>query len=196
VPVEIPLDKICVRTGVFCPRCQRLLDEGVYDELDVKVMRALLSIERELGSYNIRFVKAQRLDHKVVVTVEAPGGALPAGLGRRIQEAMDDPTVSDVIVLPHGGGLQRLLEYAVRPFRIVDTVINYAPDGREYLIVKLPRQAKDQLDPGLVRVVVEIAKKKYGKSIIFEYVDVSEEEPSEKISIQELRRILGNIDRL
>ena len=195
MPVEIPLDKICVRTGVLCPRCQRLVDEGVYSDLDVRVMAALVGLERRLEGYRIRYVKSEVVGRKLIVMIESPGGIVPAWLGRAIQEALDDPSITGVVVIPYGGTLQKLVEYAVRPFRVVDTSIYYSLDGSEYLIVKLPERARGKLDPGLVDVVSRIAREKYGVRLMFEYVSVPEEEGAEKISVERLKSILDSIDR-
>ncbi len=195
MPVEIPLDRICVRTGVLCPRCQSLVDRGLYDELDIRVMRTLLSIERRLGDARIKYVKTLRLDNRLVVLVEAPGGSLPGWLGKELQMALDDPSITRVIVVPHGGGVQKLVEHAVKPFKVVDVSVYYSPDGKEYYIVRLSASAKGKIDRSLLRVVEKLAEKWYGKGIIVEYVETPREEASEKISISELRSLLDKIDR-
>ena len=195
MPVEIPLDRICVRTGVLCPRCQSLVDRGLYDDLDIRVMRALLGIEKRLGDVRIKYVKARRLGTRLIVVVEAPDGSLPSWLGRELQMALDDPSITSVIVLPHGGGVQKLVESAVRPYRVVDVSLYYLPDGKEYYIVKLPSSARGRVNSELLRVVEELAEKWYGAGIMIEYVDVPEEEPVEKVSVKDLRSLLDRIDR-
>ncbi len=195
--MEIPLDRICVRTGVLCPRCQRLVDEGVYNELDVEVMRAFLRIEKKLGDRTLRYVKTQRLDHKLVVLVDTPDGILPSWLGKELQAALDREDVTAVIVLPHtGGDIKKLIEYAVRPYRIIDITRVYSLDGSIDYVVKLPAKARGRLDPGVLAIVLELVQKRFGGRLYIEYVDVEEREEVEKVSTEELKKLLDRIDRL
>jgi len=43
--LRIPLDTLCVKTGVLCPRCQSIVRSGSVKEYEVDVMRELLDLE-------------------------------------------------------------------------------------------------------------------------------------------------------
>jgi hypothetical protein len=43
--MKIPLDYLCVKSGLLCNRCQSLVDSGEVDSFEVKVMQALLELE-------------------------------------------------------------------------------------------------------------------------------------------------------
>ncbi|MEM1801488.1 MAG: transcription elongation factor, partial [Desulfurococcaceae archaeon] len=42
------LDKICVKSGVFCPSCQRKIESKIVDEDEIPVIRTLMDLEDEL----------------------------------------------------------------------------------------------------------------------------------------------------
>ena len=196
MPVEIPLDRICVRTGLLCPSCQRKVREERYTEDDLNVMRALLSLEGKLGQLKVRFVRSYRVDHKLVVLLESTSGTLPVWLNRELQAALDDPTVNSVIVLPaRGVGVKELVEAAIRPFKVVDVSKVYSPDGSVYYVVRLPSNTRGKLDAGVLKIVLELIEKRFRAGVYLEYVEEEEEEPGVKISVKDLRSLLDRLDR-
>lgn len=194
MPVRIPLDRICVNTGVLCPRCQRIAEERGYSDLDIRVMRALLSLEKRLGATEIEFVSTRRLDGKLLVLVRAQG-EVPVWLGRELQAALDDPSVARIIVLPIDiRDPKALIEYAIRPFRVLDIKKVYLPDGSEDLIVKLPRAALERTDPAVLETVLDVVRRRIRGEVYIEYVDVP---AGERVSIakEDLWRVLDKIGR-
>ena len=194
MPVKIPLDRICVNTGVLCPTCQRIAEERGYTDLDIRVMRALLSLEKRLGGSEIEFVATKRLDGKLLVLVRARG-EVPVWLGRELQAALDDPGVARIIVLPIDiRDPKALIEYAIRPFRVLDIKRVYLPDGSEDLIVKIPKAALERTDPAVLETVLDIIRGRLRGEIYIEYVDVP---AGERVSIarEDLWRALDKIGR-
>ncbi|MCY0868878.1 MAG: hypothetical protein OWQ48_06620 [Desulfurococcus sp.] len=68
--MKYPLDRICVKSGVLCPSCQRKVEEGVVREDEIPVMRVLMDLEEKLkflrkGSYS----KTYRLRDRLIVMI-------------------------------------------------------------------------------------------------------------------------------
>ena len=84
--MKIPLDYVCVKTGVLCPRCQRLVNTGVVKEYEVNVMKVLLDLEEK---YDFRFLKdatyvtSMKTNGMLVLIIEANNPSIhPRILGR------------------------------------------------------------------------------------------------------------------
>lgn len=196
VPVEIPLDKICVRSGILCPRCQSLIDRGVYDSVDVSVMRALLDVEDRLGGVSVRFVKSRVVDGVLVVVVETRGGSVPVWLGEEIRKRVDLDGVRDVLVVEGGRDPLALLERLISPFKVLAVNKSYLPDGSVAVVLKLPAGARRLLAEkgAAARVVLDMLREKYSGEIYIEYEEQGET-GSVKLSKPDLKKLLGGLDR-
>ncbi len=196
MPVDIPLDKICVRSGILCPRCQSLVDRGVYDSVDVSVMRALLDVEDRLGGVSVRFVKSRVVDGVLVVVVETRGGSVPVWLGEEIRKRVDLDGVRDVLVVEGGRDPLALLERLISPFKVLAVNKSYLPDGSVAVVLKLPAGARRLLAEkgAAVRVVLDMLREKYSGEIYIEYEEQGET-GSVKLSKPDLKKLLGGLDR-
>ena len=47
--MDLPLCSFDLKTGIFCPRCSEKLRRGLYSDLDVKVMKKLLELEKSFS---------------------------------------------------------------------------------------------------------------------------------------------------
>ncbi len=196
MPVDIPLDKICVRSGILCPRCQSLVDRGVYDHVDVSVMRALLDVEDRLGDVSVRFVKSRVIDGVLVVVVETRGGSVPVWLGEEIRKRVGLDSVRDVLIVEGGRDPLALLERLISPFKVLAVNKSYLPDGSVAVVLKLPAGARRLLAEkgAAARVVLDMLREKYSGEVYIEYEE-QEERGSVKLSKPDLKKLLGGLDR-
>ena len=196
LPVNIPLDKICVKTGVLCPRCQRIMDSGRYDEIDLEVMRALVSIEQRVEGSELEYVKSYLFGNKLVVLVKTNRGELPKDLGKHIEAALDNPRIGNVIVIPTDEDPQRLVEYVIRPYKIIDMKRVYLPDGSETVTILVPLNAAPKLSGEIADLVKKYLERKLSAEILFEFVEKSPtEEKRQGLGLKkpDLKRILGDL---
>jgi len=170
VPVSIPLDKICVRSGVYCPRCQRLLDEGKYSKVDVKVMEALLAVEGKYSGYEIKFVKSYRIDDLLYVLVEARPG-IPVSLGGDIYRRVKDLGIERVVVVEYSRDPRRVLEQLLTPYPVLAIEEAYLPDGSTVAVIRVPRDAQRFIESFKGRTVLKLAEVLLGKPVYVEYSD-------------------------
>lgn len=143
--VRIPLDTICVRSGLLCPRCEARIREGEYEEWEVDVMKALLDVGERLGG-EVRYVKAHRVGGEVYIFLEAPRG-LPVWLGQELSRALG----ARVYVVEYSKDIRRLASNLLHPARVIGLDYSYLPDGSTLLQVKVDRSPR--------RGVEELAKK-------------------------------------
>ncbi len=174
MPVRIPLDKICVRTGVFCPRCQRLLDEGKYSDVDVKVMEVLVEAERKYRDYDIRFEKAYQFDDIVYVLLEAKPG-IPSGLGGEIARKLRDLGIQRVVLVQYMRDPRKIIEQVIQPYPLLGVEEAYLPDGSTVAVIKVPKEARSFLESFKGRLALRLAEKLLGKQVYVEYVDAKVE---------------------
>jgi transcription antitermination factor NusA-like protein len=196
MPVEIPLDKICVRSGVLCPRCQSLVDKGLYDDIDLNVMRALISLENKLSSIKIKYIKSKIKNGKLLVFVEAePPDAIPVWLGKELVAYLDDPSIKEILILPKFNDPQKLLEYIIKPYRVLGVKRTYLPDGSLVVTLSLPQGAREKLESsGLAGLVIEALREKYGGDVLIDYVKESSEQERISVSKQDIKNILSKLD--
>ncbi|MEB3845153.1 MAG: hypothetical protein LRS48_05700 [Desulfurococcales archaeon] len=180
----------------MCPRCQSLVDRGVYDSVDVSVMRALLDVEDRLGGVSVRFVKSRVVDGVLVVVVETRGGSVPVWLGEEIRKRVDLDGVRDVLVVEGGRDPLALLERLISPFKVLAVNKSYLPDGSVAVVLKLPAGARRLLAEkgAAVRVVLDMLREKYSGEIYIEYEEQGET-GSVKLSKPDLKKLLGGLDR-
>ena len=170
MPVEIPLDRICVKSGILCPRCQALVDKGVYNDLDVKVMKAFLDIERKTRGYTIKYVKSYQIDDILYVLVESTPG-IPSTLGADLRKTLGIEEITRVIVVEYKDDKRRLIETLISPYKVLGIQEAFLPDGSNVFVIKVPIEAKRLLESHKGKYIVRLAEKLLGKQIYIEYIE-------------------------
>ena len=78
--------------------------------------------------------------------------------------ALDKPRIKKVIVMPTNEDPKSLLEYIIRPYKVIDMSRYYLPDGSEAVTIKIPRDAAVKL----VGELEELVKKYFTFSVRYE----------------------------
>ncbi|MCC6014574.1 MAG: transcription elongation factor [Desulfurococcaceae archaeon] len=139
--MRIPLDQLCVKSGVLCPRCESLVRSGAVTELDVEVMRALLKAESAPDFRFLRdsaYVRSIKLGSMVVIQLDAPNvdsrsllklaKYLESELGSRIR-----------IVNSKGASTKELVRSIIQPARVLGVNTLWLPDGTMEYVVRIPK---------------------------------------------------------
>ncbi|MCD6324402.1 MAG: transcription elongation factor [Desulfurococcales archaeon] len=141
--MKIPLDYLCVKTGVLCPRCQRLVDTGVVGDYEVDVMRALLDLEERPDFKFLKtakYVKTLRLDGMYVLILETKDPNLrPRDLGRLGRALSDKLRVRTRVINKVGGDIRELAKQLMYPARVTGVNTLWLPDGSIEHIVRVPK---------------------------------------------------------
>lgn len=136
--MKYPLDKVCIKSGILCPRCQRLIDSGKVDKHEIPVMKTLIELEekyKELrqGSY----VKAYKSNNLMIVLVQ---GITDQKVLERVSKEVGQKIGSRVKIIEKTGDLRRLIEQVIYPATLLGVNTLWLPDGTEQVVVRISRR--------------------------------------------------------
>ncbi len=137
--MKYPLDRICVKSGILCPRCQRLVDTGVVGEYEVPIMRELIFLE-EKGFKELRkgsYIKAYKSGDLVVILVEGIGDQKAL---ERASKELANKLGSRVRIVERSGDTRRLVEQVIYPATLMGVNTLWLPDGTEQVVVRVFRR--------------------------------------------------------
>lgn len=165
--MKYPLDKICVKSGTFCPSCQRKLSEGIVEDYEIEIMKALMELE-DNGVKELRkgeYAKAYIVDNKYVVVLRGDwsqselqkiGRELARKIGKRVKIVID---TSDI---------RKFIEQALSPASVYSINRVWLPDGSEQLVVLLPSKDRRYIrDP---KAWSQFLSKHLGKDVRIKYL--------------------------
>ncbi|MEM0015135.1 MAG: transcription elongation factor [Zestosphaera sp.] len=141
--MRIPLDVLCVKTGVLCPRCQSLVKNGSVKDYEVDVMRELLELE-ETPEFRflkeVEYVRSIMSEGATVVILQEPKSNSPdpralSKLGWMLSERLGSKTK----VIVNTKDLKEVVKQIVFPARITSVNTVWLPDGSIEYVVRVPR---------------------------------------------------------
>lgn len=159
--MDLPLCSFDLRTGIFCPRCSEKLRRGLYTDLDIRVMKKMVELERE-------FTKLQKagyvstVDGEDAVFIVLREGSLKdldfrelAQLRKILEKELGKP----VRILEDAADPIKFIEKIVVPARIMAINKIWLPDGSEEtrIILDHERNLKIRCE-SLIRVVEKVKK--------------------------------------
>jgi len=140
--VKIPLDHICVKTGVLCPRCERLVSSGEVDKFEVDVMRVLLKLE-EKNEFkflkNAVYHKAINIDNFLILVIEVKEHVTSRLLGRLGRALSDELRKRVRVVNRSNTNIREIASQLLYPARVIGVNTLWLPDGTIEHIVRIPR---------------------------------------------------------
>ncbi len=138
--MKIPFCTFCVKTRVFCARCQQLLDSQQYDMTDVDVINALLSIKQKFEDHlrNVEYVKSYDADDTIVVVLKGIK-SIPRNVIRDIEIALEQQLGKKIRIVEKSTNISELASQLAQPARILTVAISWLPDGTSEAVVKIPR---------------------------------------------------------
>jgi len=139
--LRIPLDQLCVKSGVLCPRCESLVRSGAVTELDVEVMRVLLKAESAPDFRFLRdseYVRSVKLSNIVVVQLDAPNTDSKSLL--KLAKYLESELGSRVrIVNSKSASTKELVRSIIQPARVLGVNTLWLPDGTMEYVVRIPK---------------------------------------------------------
>ncbi len=139
--MKIPLDTICVKSGILCPRCKRLVDTGTYTSMDVEMMRILLELEEDPNNKFLReatYIRSYLVDSMVVVVLEL-SNVISQSFLIRIARIISEKVNMKIRVVRYSQNQRSMIAQLFAPARIqgIDSV--WLPDGDVQYIVRVSR---------------------------------------------------------
>ncbi len=163
MPVGIPLDRVCLRSGVYCSVCERKIREGRFDEWEIDVMKALVDLEPSLGGAQLDYVKAYRTGNAVVIVANVKG-SVPVVVKERLAKRLG---VSDVVIVSNTSDIIRLAEELLYPLRVTGIDRSYLPDGTVETILRM--EGEEPPRAWAVALFKELARKRLGTEVKIRY---------------------------
>ncbi len=144
--MKIPFCTFCVKTRVFCARCQQLLDSQEYDMTDVDVINAFLNIKQKYDEYlkNLEYVKSYAADDTIVVVLKGVR-SLPRQVVKEIEQSLEEQLGKRVRIVEKSNNINELAAQLAQPARILTVAISWLPDGTSEAVVKITRMEARRL---------------------------------------------------
>src|SRR2546428_11859726 len=109
--VKTILDNFCVKSGIFCSRCEEKLKKGQITDLDIRVIRRITELEKENPTLqNVTFHKAVEAGHIMALMADRRGMDTFLASGAQLDKNLRDRVGRRVKVLRQGGEDRHVLE--------------------------------------------------------------------------------------
>ncbi|MET1101850.1 MAG: transcription elongation factor [Pyrodictiaceae archaeon] len=145
--VQIPLDYVCVKSGVLCPRCQGLVDSGVVDEREIPIMKALIELEENENMQLLKkatYHKAYFVDNEMIVVIMdlGIGTSVPVftRYARQVEQKLQEKLGIRVKLIPKANDVRSLASFLLYPSRILGVNILWLPDGSIEYVIRVSRR--------------------------------------------------------
>lgn len=166
--MRIPLDHICVRSGVLCPRCQGLVDSRVVESYEVDVMRVLLDLEDKPEFKFLKdavYHKTLKLADLLVITIQLPDSLTNQRLINKLDKQLSEVLGIKVRVIDKSvNNIRSIAFQLVTPARISGINTLWLPDGSVQYIVRIPKSDSRYL-PASKEVIEEVLSTLVGSSV-------------------------------
>lgn len=141
--MKIPLDQLCVRSGVLCPRCEMLVRSGAVTELDLEVMKSLLKAEAAPDYKFLRdteYVKSVNLGGMLVVQLNIPPTIADYRSLLKLAKYLENQFKTRVrIIDTKNTNTKDLVRSVIQPARVLGVNTLWLPDGSMEYVVRIPR---------------------------------------------------------
>lgn len=192
--VKIPLDTICVRTGLLCPSCQAKVERGVVEEWEVEVMKALLEVEDELGGFDFEYVKSERAHGTLYIRVRG-SGRIPLEAERALEAKLRGLGVRRVRIIEEASDPVSIIKAALYPARVLSINRHYLPDGSVYYVALVPKSDREYLPGRIEDARYLLSRVERGAGFNVELVDYDSGKVEEvgMVDREKIRRLLDRL---
>jgi len=166
--VRIPLDHICVKSGVLCPRCQGLVDSRFVEYYEIDVMRVLLDLEEKSEFKFLKdavYHKTLKLADLLVIIIQLPDSLTNQRLINKLDKQLSEVLGTKVRVIDKSTNNIRSIAFQlVTPARISGINTLWLPDGSVQYIVRIPKSDSRYL-PASKEVIEEVLSTLIGSNV-------------------------------
>lgn len=144
--MKIPLDYLCVKSGLLCNRCQSLVDNGEVESFEVEVMRALLELEetqfKELK--DCTYYKSIKVDNLLILLVGS-GPSMTIQKWIKVAKALQEKLGVRVRILEKTNNIKSSAVQLLSPARVLGVNTVWLPDGSVQYVVRVSKNEKKLL---------------------------------------------------
>ena len=157
--MKTPLCNFCLKSGIFCSKCEALLRDGKVSELDVNTAKILLDLQQSYPILqDVIFLRAAESGSVLAVVVgRGDLQKILSSEGRLIRD-LSERTGKRIKILEGYSTPRRFLEELFAPASILTINTVWLPDGTTETKVILSRRDSRHL-PSSVDTLGELARK-------------------------------------
>jgi transcription antitermination factor NusA-like protein len=169
--VKTILDSFCVKSGIFCSRCEEKLKKGQISDLDIRVIRSITELEKENPNLqNVTFHKAVEAGDIMALMVDRRGMDTFLASGAKLAKSLGDRVGRRVRILSQSGDDRDFLEGLFTPYSILTINTIWLPDGsRETKVILNGR--RPYRNPVDFEVVKKLARELKSLTLRIEFED-------------------------
>ena len=144
--MKIPLDYVCIRSGLLCNRCQSLIDNGEVFDYEVQIIKILLELEetqfKELK--DCIYHKAYKLDNLLILLVSS-GQEMTQQKWIKIARILQEKLNMKVRVLEKTNNIKSSAVQLLSPARVLGVNTVWMPDGSVQYVIRVSRTERKLL---------------------------------------------------
>jgi len=169
--VKTILDNFCVKSGIFCSRCEEKLKKGQITVLDVRVIRSITELEKENPTLqDVTFHKAVEAGDIMALMVDRRGLDTFLASGAKLAKSLGERVGRRVRILSQSGDDRDFLEGLFTPYSILTINTIWLPDGsRETKVILNGRRPRR--NPVDFEVVKKLARELKSLTLRIEFED-------------------------
>jgi len=156
--VKTTLCSICLKNyPLVCVNCQEKIDSGEISELDVRVIRFFMNLEKDFPPLkDTTFLRAKQLNGLIIVLVSRGDGRRLRPVLRKLHGLAQDELHSPIRVVEESKNPQHILRDLLRPVRILGINTIWLPDNSFERKVRISSrdQSRIPLDIGRLEEIV------------------------------------------
>jgi transcription antitermination factor NusA-like protein len=167
--VKTILDAFCVKSGILCRRCEEKVEKGQVTELDLKVIRRIVELEKDNPILqDVTYHRAVEADGVMAVLVDKKDMPKLLGGGAKIVKDLGDTFGKRVKLISYGGDDREFLEDLFSPLSILTINTVWIPDGTQETKVILTGREPRRM-PVELEKVRKIAQELKGMTLRVEF---------------------------
>lgn len=141
--MKIPLDYLCVKSGLLCNRCQSLVDSGEVDSFEIKVMEVLLELEetqfKELKDST--YYKSIKVDNLLILLVGS-GPSMTIQKWIKVAKALQDKLGMKARIIEKTNSIKSSAIQLLSPARVLGVNTVWLPDGSVQYVIRVSKNEK------------------------------------------------------
>lgn len=140
--MKIPLDYICVKSGVLCPRCRHMVESGQVQKYEIEVIRHLIELEERDPAFRFlrdaTYVKSYMIDDFLVLIIDILNDVAPQTL-IRLARVLGERLNMKVRAVKRLNDMKMVIAQILSPARIQGVNTVWSPDGTVQYVVRISR---------------------------------------------------------
>ena len=128
--VNTILDAFCVKSGILCRRCEEKLQKGLITELDLKVIRKMVEMEKDHPVLqDVNYHRSVEAEDMIAILVDKKDLPRLLGGGAKVVKELGESFGKRVKLISFGGDDRAFLEDLFSPLSILTINTVWIPDG-------------------------------------------------------------------